>query len=203
MIDALNPKEIVKFFEEQNCFLLSKYLNYRAKLNYVCKCGNFYSQSWRQFKITKGCKDCSKKKINGNKDTDTYKKCCNVYQRLIARTFSSQLNVMVVESMLGYTKEDLYIHIKNFSKFNFKQDWVIDHIFPIKAFTEHGIVGIDYVHIINALENLQPLEEKENSEKGSSYNSEKFYDFLRKYDISPKKYPKTISTQQINDYFGL
>ena len=106
------------------------------------------------------------------------------------------------ESTLGYTCEDLYSHIKSYN-FNFKQEWVIDHILPIKAFTDHGIVGIKYIHIINARENLQPLSEKENSEKGSTYVLEEFYKFLNKHKIIPEKYPDCTSNELKKDYFGL
>jgi len=202
MVKIIDQKEVKELFIKNNCFLLSIYVNNKTKLDYFCKCGSFYSQTFQQFRNTNGCINCSKKKLYGNKDKDIYKKVCNVFGRLIVRTVEAEFTVLYIESTLGYTREELYSHIKSYN-FDFKQEWVIDHILPIKTFTDHGIVGIKYSHIINAMENLQPLSEKENSEKSSTYILEEFYKFLSKHNIIPEKYPNSVSCELKKDYFGL
>ena len=202
MVKLIDQQEVKELFKKNKCFLLSVYVNGKIKLDFFCKCGKFCSQTLQQFKNTKGCTDCSKNKLSGHKDKDIYKKVCNVFGRLITRTLASELTVLMIESTLGYTKEDLYSHITSYN-FDFKKPWVIDHILPIKAFTDHGIVGIEYSHLINAMENLQPLGEKENSEKGSNYKLENFYEYLSRYNVVPKTYPNNTKSSQMNDYFGL
>ena len=51
----------------------------------------------------------------------------------------------------------------------------MDHIFPIQAFVDYGIKDIK---LINCLENLQPLNGKENCSKGDKYDVEKFEKWL-------------------------
>ena len=53
--------------------------------------------------------------------------------------------------------------------------WCIDHIFPIKAFTDHGIHDCK---VINCLENLRPISDMENMSKGGNYNKEDFLFWL-------------------------
>ena len=203
MVTTISHQDVLKLFRSNKCFLLSKYTNSRQKLNYFCKCGSLNSQTFYQFKNTKGCKNCNKKKSLENKDVEIYKKVSNVFGRLMLRTLAPEFTVFMIESTLGYTKEDLYLHITSFDKFDFKQSWVIDHKIPIKAFTDHGIVGLTYSHIINSLENLQPLGERENNEKGSYYDLDEFYGYLKKHNVEPATYPNYVSNQKINDYFGL
>ena len=57
------------------------------------------------------------------------------------------------------------------------EKWHIDHIFPISAFFEHGITDLK---LINHLENLQPLSQKDNNEKSAKYNTNQFKRWLSK-----------------------
>jgi hypothetical protein len=54
-------------------------------------------------------------------------------------------------------------------------EWHIDHIFPIKAFIDHGITDLS---IINDLDNLRPLSKKENLSKNAKYDKDKFMKWL-------------------------
>jgi hypothetical protein len=54
--------------------------------------------------------------------------------------------------------------------------WHTDHIFPIKAFLDYGIVDIK---IINCLENLRPLDAKENLCKNAKYDKVLFEQWLQ------------------------
>lgn len=84
--------------------------------------------------------------------------------------------------LLGYTRQELFEHIVNHPNWENVKDkkWHIDHIFPIKAFLEYGITDLK---IINALDNLQPLEGKENMSKGGKYDKDEFKYYLTKNNI--------------------
>lgn len=82
------------------------------------------------------------------------------------------------KSYLDYTVEDLRNRITNHPNWKLVKDhsWHIDHIFPVKAFVKNGITDIK---IINALDNLQPLEKTCNLSKGGKYNKEEFLNWLK------------------------
>lgn len=54
-------------------------------------------------------------------------------------------------------------------------EWHLDHVFPIAAFVENGIKDMA---IINALDNLQPLEGRKNITKGDTYDRTVFFEWL-------------------------
>ena len=197
MARKLIYEEVRKFFNDNHCILLSKEIGSEVKLDYICACGNKYSHRYREFKKGRRCPQCSLKKKHGFKLTETYKKTTQCYQKLIPRTIKSQYsNNLVKELKLGYTKEEFYHHISSFE--NIENPWDIDHIIPIKAFTEHGIIGDEYFYVINALENLRPLCRTKNNQKGDSYNPKVLIKYLIKYGISPKQNPYNINFQDID-----
>jgi len=71
--------------------------------------------------------------------------------------------------MLGYTPDALKSHIeKQFSKgmdWENHGEWHLDHITPIKWFTDNGVID---PAIINCLSNLRPVWAKENLEKADA-----------------------------------
>lgn len=79
--------------------------------------------------------------------------------------------------------EDLLKRFESFPKWKRLKDTAfnIDHIFPINAFFQHGIVDMD---IINHLTNLQPLSERANNKKKDDYDKDEFYKYLKEqFDI--------------------
>ena len=58
--------------------------------------------------------------------------------------------------MLGYTVNELKNHIHNHPNWSNikKNNWHLDHMFPVKAFLDYGIIDLK---LINCLDNLQPL----------------------------------------------
>ena len=78
---------------------------------------------------------------------------------------------------LGYSSADLKRRLESFPIWNDIRlgKWHIDHIFPIKAFVEHGISDIK---LINCLDNLQPLTARENLKKNDTYDKGDFYEWL-------------------------
>lgn len=77
------------------------------------------------------------------------------------------------EKKLGYTSADLRRHLESqFSEgmsWGNRSEWHIDHIKPIKAFLDEGVMDIK---VINALDNLQPLWASENLSKGAKYHAQ-------------------------------
>jgi hypothetical protein len=84
--------------------------------------------------------------------------------------------------LLGYTAKDLQRYIESHPNWEKVKDtnWHLDHIFPVKAFVEKGISD---VKIINSLENLQPLTQRENNIKRDNYDIAEFEAWLKKKDI--------------------
>jgi len=83
------------------------------------------------------------------------------------------------ETLLGYSRSDLFKHITLHPNWeNVKHsDWHIDHIFPIKAFVEHGVTDLK---VINALDNLQPILKENNLLKSDNYDKKEFKAYLQK-----------------------
>lgn len=75
--------------------------------------------------------------------------------------------------MLGYNVTELWNHLTTHPNWDVVKDgeWHIDHIFPIIAFIDHGIIDVS---VINALSNLQPLSAQENMKKKDHYNRQMF-----------------------------
>jgi hypothetical protein len=51
----------------------------------------------------------------------------------------------------------------------------VDHVFPLKAFVDYGILDVS---LANCLENLQPLLGKENISKSAKYDRSCFENWL-------------------------
>ncbi|GAG22257.1 unnamed protein product, partial [marine sediment metagenome] len=55
----LEIKYVRNFFKEQNCTLLSEYINSGKKLKYICLCGNVSEILYHDFKNGHRCMKCS------------------------------------------------------------------------------------------------------------------------------------------------
>lgn len=62
-----------------------------------------------------------------------------------------------------------------------KKKWHIDHISPLKAFVDYGILD---VALANSLKNLQPLLEEENFSKSDKYDRFCFENWLESKGIN-------------------
>jgi len=180
---------VYDYFKEQGCELLEKdYIDAKTKMRYRCSCGDIGFANFNNFKRTNQCSKCSLKGRSGQnhyewiKDRDFFEdskkfrdKCHKLLRNTIKRT--GQLKNDRTCSMLGYSFEDLQIHVRNFQNWEGLKNeaWHLDHIFPIKAFLDYGITDIK---LINCLDNLQPLSEDENIKKSGYYEEEKFEEWL-------------------------
>lgn len=102
-------------------------------------------------------------------------RCCSMLHATLNAT--NQVKNGKTFTLLGYNAQELYDHLSSFPNWKSlqKYKWHVDHIFPIDAFVKNGIFDI---HIINALDNLQPMLGKDNSSKSNRYNRKKFAKYL-------------------------
>lgn len=102
-------------------------------------------------------------------------RCCSMLHNTLNAT--KQAKNGKTYTLLGYNAKELYDHLSSFPNWKSlqKYKWHVDHIFPIDAFVKNGIFDI---HIINALDNLQPMLGKDNSSKSNRYNRKKFAKYL-------------------------
>ncbi len=89
-----------------------------------------------------------------------------------------------ISEELGYSPLQLRHHLESFPDWPrlIRGEWHLDHIYPIVAFIEYGITD---VRVINALDNLQPLDARSNLSKAGSYDREKFDAYLVTKGILP------------------
>lgn len=182
--------EIKKIFSDRGCELLEhEYIDNKTPMRYRCKCGQeaiisfvgFYHQN--QF-----CYECGLEKNRGPKHHRWYpdrekkrlkdlfrKKCYKALGSTLQAT--GKIKVGHTSDMLGYGPNELQQHITKHANWdNVKNgNWHIDHIFPVEAFIEHNITDIK---LINCLENLRPLSQKDNNIKHAKYNKEEFKKWL-------------------------
>ncbi len=90
---------------------------------------------------------------------------------------TNQSKLYKSESILGYTAKDLLEHLQSHSNWKAVQNksWHLDHIFPVRAFIDYGILDIA---LICCLDNLQPLLAKQNILKADKYNKKEFEAWL-------------------------
>lgn len=182
-----------KFCESNGCKLLSEWTeDRRTYIEYQCGCGKIAKASWGNFKRFPNCWECGKRKKSGDKcylwnpnreqvrlNKLFQKRCYNLLSRSL-KAVGLDKNAHKHE-ILGYTPNELKDHILNHPQFNPDwEEWHIDHKFPIYAFIEHNILDL---RLMNCLENLQPMEGKENEGKGARYDKDQFKDWLKEKNI--------------------
>jgi hypothetical protein len=184
-----NYDYVKKYFEKQDCILLeTEYKNSITKMRYVCKCGKESVIRWNHF-FNKGsrcnsCKSENQRIRRYNPDRELVKNTKVIGRRCRAMLIRVLKIIKVPkevksEILLGYSRIDLRNHLMSHPDWDRVKNtnWSIDHIFPIKAFTERGITD---VKLINCLENLRPMELCKNISKRDKYNNEEFELWLNK-----------------------
>ncbi len=195
---ALKFEDVKKYIEDHECKLFEdKYISARTKMKMQCRCGNFFYRNFNGFKDRKmyTCFACSVKKRSGKnhyewkEDREQLAKERKFRDRIhgMLNFLFKRLNLNKTKSnydIFGYSSSDLRKYIKshnNWEKLSKDENWEIDHIFPIKAFIDFGILE---PHIINSLDNLQPMKVFDNRSKGDSYDKYEFQSWLRGKGVS-------------------
>lgn len=188
----------VKFFFESEGYeiLDSTYKNVKTHINFICKSGHQGKMLLTHWLKGHRCKECgyvssANKNKSKNPDRELYalsSKFCHSLRNQIKRL---EKNIKIGEkeilfNKLGYTQQDFLDHIKthpNYFEACKNNNLSIDHIFPMKAFKDFGLLNLEHNWLINCLDNLQPLDRIENSRKNSKYDKEEFKCFLRSKGI--------------------
>lgn len=195
---SLDFEFVKKYFAKHGCELLEKeYKNARKKLKYRCSCGKESEICFYSFKNGNRCRYCGNKKVSdwlrknrrgesnprwiedreAKRLNDAF---CNKCRCMVKRTLQlfEQAKISRTEEILGYEFADLKSRIESHENWSRAkdEDWHIDHIFPLKAFVDYGILN---VRLANCLDNLQPMIGKENISKSAKYDRSSFENWLR------------------------
>lgn len=126
-------------------------------------------------------KECGLEKLRGSNhhnwvddreklklDRTFRKRCYKALQSSLKATDKEKVGR--TSDMLGYGPKELQEHITNHPNWDNVKDkrWHLDHIFPIEAFIQHKIYDLK---LINCLENLRPITQRENNQKKDKYGN--------------------------------
>lgn len=176
--------DIRQVCEENGCkFLRSFIKNGRIRIEYKCKCDNVAEAYLSNYKRFPNCKKCGSAKISGDKchmyDPDReavalrkkFRKICGQHiKRYMEATGNKKTRH--THELLGYTPKRLQEHILNHPDYEkCKDNYHVDHIFPLKAFMDYGIFDLK---LINRLDNLRPMPGNENLLKSDYYDINEF-----------------------------
>lgn len=188
--------EVKEIFEKRGYkFLDNEFKGSEHKHNYQCKCGAIGKITLTACRKNKNCDKCrvlkkGEKAHNWIKDRKQAK-LNNSFRKKCYKALEHTYNMIGgkktqhTRDILGYSPKDLQFHITshpNWSQIK-ETNWHLDHIFPIAAFIEFSI---NDVKLINCLENLQPLSEKDNLNKSYLYNKEDFKNWLKSKNVKYK-----------------
>lgn len=186
--------EVKSEFDKFNYTLLineGDYTNGNTPLPCICDKGHTTSIRYCFFKLGTRCRQCYIDRNSGelhyrwNPDrqyVEQLEKFTRLSRAMVrhALKYISEAKTEQSKILLGYTPLELKDHIDNHPNTKNIDNWTIDHVFPIKAFIEYGITDLK---IINALDNLQPLNKVENSKKSDKYDPIAFEAYLKKKGI--------------------
>lgn len=192
---TLNLQEVKAIFEKEEYELLdSSYTSCVQKLKYRCPKGHIGTTTVVNFTRGHRCKACglsgeSNPRWNPDRNEVRFnemfrKKCYNLLYRSLYATNNSKTSP--TKDLLGYDSKELKEHVEQHPDWPQlkKSEWHLDHVFPIKAFIDHGITDM---RIINCLENLRPCKAVTNLKKQGSYNKEEFEQWLREWTKNRKE----------------
>lgn len=163
-----------------------EYENNYTPMNYKCQCGRV--SKIRLFCLLKGqrCDGC-----DPGRGTTHYRWMPDRAEVLLRRRVRSRYGHLVRSVMkslgiskkyksaeiLGYARQELLSHLQSFPDWETisKGKWHIDHVFPIKAFIDHGIHD---VRLVNCLDNLRPLSAFDNMSKNDKYDEKAFKEWV-------------------------
>jgi len=185
----ITQKEAEKHFSDNGCELIDTYVSSQLPLQYKCSCGRISQIRWYDFKAGKRCNGCRPERQSGSahprwnpdrEKVEITRKLANASHSALKTTFK-YLGVKKEARtylLLGYNGEQLRNWIEKHPNWKNVKDknWSLDHVFPIKAFVDYGIVD---VRLINSLDNLQPMILKENQSKSKAYSKEDFMKWLK------------------------
>lgn len=183
-------EEIKEIFSLRGCeFLDATYNGIHFSHNYKCKCGTIAKISYAGFFHQKqDCYFCGLKKNQGpnhhewkpdreqHRQDKLFRAKCRKAVASSLKAFGRQ-KVGHTSDLIGYGPKQLQEYITKHPNWdNVKEGkWHLDHIFPIQAFIDFNVRDLK---IINALDNLQPLNGSSNISKSDKYDKALFLEWL-------------------------
>lgn len=183
-------EELSQFCAEHQCQFIRSWIQCKkTRIEYICACGRVAETYWTNFKNFPSCWECGKVKKSGPNcymyDPDReavamrarFRKICGQHIRRFMDA-TGQKKTRHTHELLGYHPRDLQEHILNHPDYKncVGKEWHVDHIFPIQAFLDHGILDLK---LINALDNLRPMVGPENIAKADKYDEKEFVEWVR------------------------
>ena len=186
---SYSHEKIKSEFIVVGCKLLDQYERSSKSMRYICSCGKEAKISWNNFRKGKRCWDCGIAKRSGENHYEWVDDRNKIKMDLKFRQRSYKLLTMSLavtgrvknaktSVLLGYDYKELQNHIINHVNYEKVKNgkWHIDHIFPIKAFSDYKIYDLS---LINCLENLRPISAIENFSKNAKYDKQEFLIWLQ------------------------
>lgn len=171
-------KYVKEYIEKNNYILLSdKYINNREKLELKCPNDHIIYICFDKFKGSgRRCKKCHYNSIYGEGHPRWVKNRNKILDNnLLRKNIKKSWIIKNMKDDLNYNN---YILNSN--------DYEIDHIIPINAFSK--LLNDDILYdrtklkeIANNIENLQLLNKKENKEKSGKHSQKDLIDYIDKY----------------------
>jgi hypothetical protein len=158
--------------------------SYDQPLQYLCKCKKVITKSLRKILHDgKHCSECAHK-IMGMKRRNPNRQFERKFKKKMYKALQTCLQAIGKDKaghtadLLGYGPKDLQARITTHPDWNKVKDqiWHLDHIFPIQAFIRYKIFDLK---LINCLENLRPMNGKDNDIKHNRYNKQDFEFWLK------------------------
>ena len=163
-----SQEEINVIFNENGFNVIGIYINNRTPLECICSKGHFIKITLNSINNNQGCIKCKNDRQSVNQTGE-----------LNHRWIRDRTKVRDIQRLqdLSTTYTQKFRKNKNIIDINLH----VDHIFPIKAFVEHGIYDLD---IINCEDNLQILSKEENLKKCAKYDETIFLNWIKdKLDV--------------------
>lgn len=188
----LNQQEAEKEFIKYECVLIDIYSGINTPVKTICKCKNTYMATLGNIRAGKRC-GCKHPKgidhprwIPDREALIQKRKYAKTCYSLVRRCLKGLKKNNSTIELLKYTPLELQNHITshpNYIQVLNNGPVAVDHIFPLIAFEKAGLFTPDYFWLINSLDNLRPINEKDNSTKNDKYNIEEFNVFLKNNNI--------------------
>jgi hypothetical protein len=191
--------DVREYFEVGGLDLLEDhYINNATPLRYRCKnCGHEGAITFKVVRRGGGCTKCAivKRSGQGHHRWIEDRKEAKLRKKVIEKCHDSLKHCLMfidrdkpdkTSELLGYSAKELRDHLETFAGWSglIMGEWHLDHIYPIIAFIEYGVTDI---RIINALDNLQPLNARANLSKAGLYDRNKFEAYLRSKGVGFEK----------------
>jgi len=178
--------DVERIFKKEGCVLLGPYVNNKTDVYYVCSCQNISKVRVSSFLNGVRCyrcscikkRGCTKKLYKSRKRF--YRNCRSQISALISSYYRESRDIAF--DSLGYSAMNLEEHLNQSgdSVQDISKKKHLDHIFPIRAFGDYGIFNLK---LVNSLDNLQVLSQKDNLSKHCSYDVELFEEWLIRHNV--------------------